>query len=342
MKERQYRLDRLQVGRVKVDETDDFYVIEQSVATRPGVFNRALREKDELAKSWGFLEGVPIGVNHPPEDEVHHGLLYVYPEEVHGFVADVKFDDKSGAVSYSAFFFKRVDTPGYHTTPEIVAQNKAIATAIKGGAAIDNSPGYLSRVVSTKGTQDGREYEEIRRDFMFYHLAIVPQGACGWSDVCGLGRGAADSSQESDTVTGQAPLNPPKPAGDCAGTHAELDALRAKASRVDDLEKKAAKADALETELKTLREAQQKMDAERLAQKRSQLAEVRKVDAKTFEAYPEAVLDAELALAKKTQPASAGDASREARADNADFTPARDSVQSGMTVGAWDGNKWTA
>lgn len=184
------RRDAFHPESVRVEETEDYWIIPDTVAGRAGVFNGALRRREDLEKSWLTMSGVPVGLHHPPWDDVHGpGLLYVFPTEVHGFVDNVRWDDAEGAILVDVYLPKHDRVPGMEIPSANAEVNKRIVERLQDGEPVDVSPGYLTRVIYQEGEENGTDFYEIRSDFMYYHLAIVPHGACGWEDACGLGRG---------------------------------------------------------------------------------------------------------------------------------------------------------
>lgn len=365
----EYRQDRVELGAVQVEETPDFYVIRDCIAGREGVFNDAYRPWKELRKSYRTLDGKPIIVHHPPEDAPHYGLLAVYPEEIHGFTQNVRKDDAKRHILYDAVLFRRVDVDGHETTPEVVAFNEQLVAALRDGIPIDNSPGYQTRVQRASGTWGGKSYSEIRHDFGYWHVAIVPQGACGWDDHCGMGRGQDEKEGDHDMPP---KTEDPKPA-DLATLQAEIDRLKECATKRDATEKELKEAlDAQKTQLAKLlekkdgaatpagqpaadppglAEVKKQLDAlqaaqkaaaderkaeqdKRLGSKRQKLAQLRELKgdaAKALDAYPEAALDDAIAREEALR----------ARGDGLSFEAAGDGTNAalGPTVGVWDAKK---
>lgn len=364
-----FRRDTLALDNVRVEEVQDFVIIPDCVLTREGVFNDAYRAREDLARSWSTLDGKPIVLHHPPEDDAHHGLLAFYPDEIHGFATNVRYDDATGAITYDAYLPVTTTAPGLIVPESIAAFNRDLAAAIKAGARVDNSGGYLTRVTREQGTWNGRDYVERRRDFAWWHVAIVPEGACGWGDACGMARAqhadharpkslskakapatpagdAAQSKQEGDgevmtkpneNPAGQDPANPPAPRA--TGVDAVIE------ERLRRAEEKAIKLDTLEVQLKELVDRQKRADDARLRGKRDELAKLRAYkqdseDRKGLDSYCEGALDREIAreqeLARK----------RGARADDLAFggdAGTEEPAAFAPTIGAFDARKgeWT-
>ena len=156
---------------------EDEYIIERPVVLmKEGVFTGTdgmPRKKtfDVFKNSAHWLEGIPITRNHLPADEE------VMPDSPRmGQVRAVKAREDSRDVFGIARFFKNKITPEEYTD-------------IKSGKQLDGSICYRCgvEVYSEPQIFQDRAYvgSEIG-EYVFYHYAIVSEGACSSADGCGI------------------------------------------------------------------------------------------------------------------------------------------------------------
>ena len=156
---------------------EDEYIIERPVVLmKEGVFTGTdgmprMKIFEVFKNSAHWLEGVPITRNHLPADEE------VMPDSPRmGQVRSVKVREDSRDVFGIARFFKNKITPEEYTD-------------IKSGKKLDGSICYRCgvEVYSEPKLFNGVPYvgSEIG-EYVFYHYAIVREGACSSSDGCGI------------------------------------------------------------------------------------------------------------------------------------------------------------
>lgn len=172
-----------------VEETPDYWIIPDSVLTRAGVRNHALRPWDEWEKTARLWEGVPIVYPHPQGDVVTSGDL----ASVGGFVRNLRLDDAKQRLVVDYWLAKH-STAGFQVSPQAAAHNRETVDRFLRGERIDSSPGYLARREPRPGVLDGQSFDHVKRDIRPDHLAILgvggnrDVGACSWVHGCGPGR----------------------------------------------------------------------------------------------------------------------------------------------------------
>ncbi|MHB8603887.1 MAG: DUF2213 domain-containing protein [Thermoplasmatota archaeon] len=334
----------------RVEETDDFWVIPDSVFSQPGVYNNALREKQGLADSWILANGVPIVHDHPDPGNGLEGMVDSLGE-VAGFTDNARFDDQ-GRILVDAYLLKR-SIDGLAITPEGVKRNGLVVAALRAGADVETSPGYVCDVQPAAGELDGAEYDQVRTGFVWDHYAIVPRGACSASAGCGLGKG-----QTHDHAASGAPSAAPgkdgnkMPAGQQDCNQDELQRRLKDAEARADAAEKAVKASAdaraaldqdmnakLDALAKRLDETTAKAaaaDKARVDAKRAELATLTNVDAAKLPEMTEAALDFAITRERTFHASGRADGTRH-RGAAGDAKPEAGIVmtENGMTVADW-------
>jgi len=154
----------------KIIETEDLMMI-PTVFTKEGVQNRALKPREELAKSWRWANSVPVIINHPPGKQ----SIAAHMDAIIGYTDKAAFRPEDAAITGFVNLYKN------KTPPEIL-------DGIRKKQIKEGSVGFWFMPDRTPGVFNGKEYDEIERDILFEHYAISPnvEGACPASEGCGL------------------------------------------------------------------------------------------------------------------------------------------------------------
>jgi len=144
----------------------DFAVV-PVVMTKEGVQNGGLKLREELERTWKWMENRPVTDGHPPGPTVTL-------DHVRGVVRNVRFREEDAAIVGEAWVFVG-DEAGRRLLDEI-----------KGGSKSAVSVGFWFREDGRRGEFRGKPYRRIQRDLMWDHLAFVPEGACSKAAGCGV------------------------------------------------------------------------------------------------------------------------------------------------------------
>ena len=183
-----------------VEETDDWWIIKDSVITRDGVFNGTLRPASMIRDSWMLYEGIPITHGHPPD-------LVRSLDEVAGIIRNVRLDEVEDGVRVLAdmHLAKRPGVDGLSTTQALVDLNAETVTRTRSGQGVDNSQGFLHKFLDESGEFNGREYHGVVQALVPNHDAILLDevGACPWTDGCGVARLGGDENHGNGQVASE-------------------------------------------------------------------------------------------------------------------------------------------
>lgn len=349
----------LDAASVKVEETEDAWVIRGTVLTKDGVMNRARKMKDELARTWAMAEGIPTTHEHP--DFWSEMGVVIDLRRAGGVVRNVRFRDADGAVLGDVHLLKR-SVAGRELTEENAVRNRQIIAAVQAGEPVEVSIGFWStdEWLSTPVPHNGAEFDRIQREIVYDHLALVPKGACSWEDGCGLGRAQGNTDHRKQQTQDHARRHRARghpaqgdgtmadgPHQDCEKNKDELQRrLTAAESRADAAEKATKAADsrvaALEgkmTEVTTKADrafqALEKAEKARLDDKRTALATLVGRKAEELPAMDEAALD--FTITREREYRGRADGTR-LRGAGAKDEASQDGVQEsefGFTVADW-------
>ena len=177
---------------VKIEETEDYWIIPDCILTTDGVMNRARKLREELTKTWMLAEMIPFVHEHPGDQE--YGLV-IDERRIGGYTCDIRYVDATGDVIGTRYLAKHGKVPGFQVTEENVRRNAALIAALRDGQMLETSIGFWSTDEWLNGPMKyegpntefaGQEYDRIQRTIIYDHDASVPVGACG--ERCTFGR----------------------------------------------------------------------------------------------------------------------------------------------------------
>jgi hypothetical protein len=174
----------------KRNRTDDTHVYFTTRLTKEGVINDGFQSKDELEKMIPYLSGLPITMEHPP-DEV---AVYDAKKSL-GHSANVKLKQYNGVWVAEG-------------EVGIAKGNVELIKDIERGTTTDVSIGYSMNRIDEPGSYNDESYSHLRTNIMPFHLAILSQEppACP-GPVCGIGIDhQTDCENECDDCKNRKPL----------------------------------------------------------------------------------------------------------------------------------------
>lgn len=153
------------------------YLIVPVVMLRQTVVNGAYVDINELVPAaWN---GVPVTLQHPMEGgkPVSANSPHVLAQWQVGTIFNAKMEgDKLMAEAW-------IDI-----AKVITLNQQALLVRLESGEPMDVSTGYFADHTEVRGVYNGKEYVETHQGIKPDHLALLPdvQGACNWSDGCGV------------------------------------------------------------------------------------------------------------------------------------------------------------
>jgi hypothetical protein len=158
----------------------EFYVV-PGVPVRAQVMNDYLAMPEEIIHSLVGWNGTPITIHHP---KANGGSVKTPAPDVAviGNFYNAAWDPK-GSRMVGEYWIDVAKASNY-------AEGVNILEVIKNGGVLETSTGYFADDEMNPGTQDGRHYKTIHRNWIPDHIAILPDqiGACSVKDGCGVNR----------------------------------------------------------------------------------------------------------------------------------------------------------
>ncbi len=178
----------------RVTQNGKQWLIAPVVAAVEGVMNNRLVQREDLGESVHSLNGRPIVIHHPLDENGEPKPANDPMVETIGKVFNAHIDGDS--LKAEAWFeVDRLNQTG--------ANGKRILDAINAKQMLEVSLGWFSEVVKQAGTFLNKQYTEIVHNLRHDHLAILldTQGACSVDDGCGLVRNEEETQDESKVRT---------------------------------------------------------------------------------------------------------------------------------------------
>jgi hypothetical protein len=151
-----------------------YFVIPVVMAVKDCVMNGLLYPDEELAKTASSWDGVPVTLNHPNAGKANS------PESYEKYKVGMLFNSKYEEGKLKSEVWVDVEA--------IKKKDPTTYSMIKSNVMMDVSTGLYVEIEQSSGTQNGKEYNGIARNFRPEHLALLPNttGACTQADGVGL------------------------------------------------------------------------------------------------------------------------------------------------------------
>lgn len=176
---RETRYDIMSTRLPKVKPTSQGFLRIPAVMTKVGVLTyrtpdgqtiKELRPEDEVLRqdSLDTLSLAPVTIH-------HHGL--VNPDNV--------------ATHQVGIVGEQIRADGTKVTGHVVVQTKDAIRSVQSRELAEISPGYVCEIDRTPGTYKGERYDQIQRNIVYNHIALLPPG---------MGRAGAEVSLRMDAA----------------------------------------------------------------------------------------------------------------------------------------------
>lgn len=178
---------------------DREFKVYDCVLTRSGKLNFWYWSKENMIK-WAFtFKGAVVGVNHPPpgydsnaQNPDYYKLTYM------GHVFNTTYRDRAdGEVELMGELWIDVEaakTLGYQRVLDMLDDPTGEVQVSMGCDAFETGK---------PGNYKGQAYDTELTDFVFHHLALLPdiEGACNWEDGCGVRASEMQKVNSNSTFT---------------------------------------------------------------------------------------------------------------------------------------------
>lgn len=174
----------------EIEETEDWWIIKDSVLTQDGVYNRIHRPADVLRDAWQAYEG--IFATHPHPEDIVQSMDLVAGQVENVRLEDVGSDNEPTVRVVGDFkLAKHTSIDGFRVREENVDKNRETVERVQNGEGVDTSQGYLFRFDELSPEEQDELGAEVRMtELVPDHQAILldEEGACNWEDGCGVAR----------------------------------------------------------------------------------------------------------------------------------------------------------
>ena len=147
---------------------------------------------DELGRYPESWNGIPVVVSHPTDGgaNISANSPRVLDNEIVGRVFNTQMDGE------------KLKAEVWLDTSRLEEISPEALTAVQDQKPLDVSVGVFSDEESTPGIHGNEQYETIARNLRPDHLALLPgeEGACSWSDGCGIRANSSNNKNEKKGV----------------------------------------------------------------------------------------------------------------------------------------------